>query len=92
LADDPVGGDFSVTGSAELGFPLYGESFRGVVFSDVGTVEPEFQIGTIRSSVGFGFRMLTPMLGDIALDFALPLSKSGEDETEWLSFSFGIQR
>jgi outer membrane protein insertion porin family len=92
LAEDPIGGDFSITGSAELSFPLYGESFRGVLFTDVGTVEREMQIGTIRSSAGFGFRMLTPMLGDIALDFALPLSKSGEDETEWLSFSFGIQR
>jgi outer membrane protein assembly factor BamA len=93
--DDPVGGDFSITGSAELGFPLYGDNLRGVVFSDVGTVEREFEIGTIRSSVGFGFRLILPIFGNqapIALDFALPLSKSSEDDTEWLSFSFGIQQ
>lgn len=94
LDDDPVGGDFSITGSAELGFPLYGDNLRGVIFSDVGTVEREFEIGTIRSSVGFGFRLVLPFFGQapVALDFALPLTKDGEDETEWLSFSFGIQQ
>jgi outer membrane protein insertion porin family len=90
--EDPVGGNFSLTGSAELGFPLYGDNLRGVVFTDVGTVEPEMEIGTIRSSVGFGFRFTLPILGraPVALDFALPLSKNSEDDTQWFSFSFGI--
>ena len=93
IDNDPIGGDFSLTGSAELGFPLYGENLRGVVFSDVGTVEPDFEIGTIRSSIGVGFRLQLPMFGQvpIALDFALPLSKSSQDETQWISFSLGFQ-
>ena len=93
LDDDPVGGDFSITGSAEMSFPIYGETLRGVVFTDVGTVESEVEIGTIRSSVGAGIRLVLPIFGQapVALDFALPMSKNSDDDTEWISFSFGIQ-
>ena len=92
--DDPIGGDFSLTGSAEVSFPLYGEILRGVVFSDVGTVEPDMEIGTIRSSIGTGIRLVIPAMGQIpiALDVALPVTKSSQDDTEWLSFSFGFQQ
>jgi outer membrane protein insertion porin family len=88
----PIGGDFSMTGSAEIGFPLYGDNLRGVVFCDAGTVEPEFEVGTIRSSIGFGFRLTLPIFGQapVALDFALPMTKASDDETEWFSFSLGI--
>ena len=67
---------------------------RGVVFTDVGTVETNCELGTIRSSVGTGIRVVLPMLGQIpiALDFALPVAKDSQDQTEWLSFSFGIQQ
>jgi outer membrane protein assembly factor BamA len=63
-----------------------------VLFADVGTVEPEVEIGTIRSSVGFGFRLNLPIFrgAPVALDFAVPLSKDSEDDTQWFSFSFGI--
>jgi outer membrane protein assembly factor BamA len=91
--DLPIGGDFTLTGSAELGFPLYGENLRGVVFTDVGTVEPDVEIGTIRSSVGLGFRLILPMFGrlPIAIDFAAPITKAHGDETQWISFSLGFQ-
>jgi outer membrane protein insertion porin family len=92
LAEDPIGGDFSLTGSAEVSFPITGDSLRGVVFADAGTVEREVRIGTIRSSVGFGFRVVLPVFGQapIALDFAAPLTKADEDDTQWFSFSLGI--
>jgi len=92
LAEDPIGGDFSLTGSAEIGFPLAGDNLRGVIFADAGTVEPEMAIGTIRTSVGFGFRLVLPIFGQapVALDFALPLTKDDQDDTEWFSFSLGF--
>ncbi len=90
--DDRVGGDFITTGSAEVSFPLAGEELRGVIFSDVGTVEPTVQLGTIRSSIGAGIRLTLPFLGQtpIALDFAVPLSKNSQDDTQIFSFSLGF--
>jgi outer membrane protein insertion porin family len=92
LDDDQVGGDFTLTGTAELGFPLYGETLRGVVFVDVGTVEEEFEINTLRSGVGAGVRLVLPFLGQIpvAVDFAYPLTKDDVDDTQIISFSFGF--
>ena len=92
VGEDPIGGDFSLTGTAELGFPLAGDNLRMVLFADAGTVEPEVEIGTIRTSVGFGFRLILPIFGQapVALDFALPLTKDDEDDTEWFSFSLGF--
>ena len=92
LAEDPIGGDFSLTGSAEVSFPLMGDNLRGVLFADAGTVEPEMEFGTIRTSVGFGFRLNLPIFqgAPVALDFALPMTKDDQDDTEWFSFSLGI--
>ena len=91
-SDDPVGGDFNFTGSLSLGFPLYGESVRGVVFNDFGTVESDLEFGTIRTSLGFGFRFSFEGLGNIpiALDFAWPLNERPEDDEQFFSFSLGI--
>jgi outer membrane protein insertion porin family len=92
VADDPIGGDFSLTGTAEVSFPLAGDVLRGVVFTDAGTVEPDARIGTIRTSVGAGIRLVLPIFGQtpIALDFAFPLTKSGQDDTQIISFSLGF--
>src|SRR4029453_4932743 len=38
IADEPIGGNFSLTGPAELSFPIASELLRGVVFADAGTV------------------------------------------------------
>ncbi|MFT3788873.1 MAG: POTRA domain-containing protein [Tepidisphaeraceae bacterium] len=91
-ANDPVGGKFLLTGTAELSFPLYGDNLRGVVFTDIGTVEDEFTFGTIRSSLGFGFRINLPVLGQvpIALDFAWPITRDKLDDESFLSFSLGF--
>lgn len=92
--DDRVGGDFEYTGSAEVSFPLAGESFRGVVFTDIGDVERDFSVGTIRSSIGTGIRLTLPILGQapIALDFAIPVSKDSQDDVQYISFSLGFVR
>jgi outer membrane protein insertion porin family len=90
--DDRVGGKFLLTGTAEVSFPLYSDNLRGVVFSDFGTVESDFEIGSFRSSIGVGIRLTIPALGQIpiALDFAIPLTKDSKDDTQIFSFSLGI--
>lgn len=92
IDEDPIGGDFLLTGSLELSFPLAGDVLRGVVFADAGTVERDLEIGTIRSSVGFGFRLTLPFFGQvpIALDFGFPITKDDQDDTRIFSFSLGV--
>lgn len=90
--DDPVGGDFTLTGSAALSFPIYDRTLRGVVFSDYGSVSEDYDLGTIRVSAGFGFRVNFEALGGvpIALDFAWPLNERDEDDRQVFSFSLGL--
>ncbi len=59
---------------------------------DTGTVEDGFSVSDYRASVGFGVRFHVPMLKRIpmSLDFGFPLSKSGDDDTELVSFSIGV--
>jgi outer membrane protein insertion porin family len=82
------------TASAEVSFPLVGEQLRGVVFTDIGTVEPEFELGTIRSAVGGGIRLSLPFFGQvpIALDVAFPITKDDDDDTQIFSFSLGFSQ
>jgi outer membrane protein insertion porin family len=87
---DPVGGNFSLQGTIQLNYPIYGENLRGVVFTDFGTVEEDIRVHTIRSSIGAGVRLVLPIFGSaqLALDFAIPMSKAQEDTTQFFSFSF----
>jgi outer membrane protein insertion porin family len=92
LGEDPVGGNFSMTGTVELNFPVYGENLRGVLFGDAGDVESGVRFGTIRTSVGAGVRLTLPFLGQVplAVDFGFPITKGSQDNTEVVSFSFGL--
>lgn len=92
LEDDAVGGDFALTVSGEVSYPLVGEFLRGVVFVDSGTVERDFEIKSYRVSTGAGVRLYLPFFGQapFALDFATPLVKDRLDETQIISFSFGF--
>jgi len=48
------------------------------------TVNPDFEVGKLRTSVGTGIRLTLPILGQtpIAIDLAVPLTKDGKDETQ----------
>lgn len=89
IDEDPIGGDFMAAGSVEVNFPLAGDMLRGVAFFDAGTVNRELEFGTIRTSVGFGFRLTLPFFGQvpIALDFGFPITKDDQDETRFFGFS-----
>lgn len=91
IHDDRVGGDFMLVTGAEYNFPLYGEILRGVVFSDMGTVEEEFGITGWRVSLGFGARVIVKWFGPVpmAFDFSIPLAEEDEDDTQIFQFSFG---
>jgi len=86
-----VGGDFILLTGAEYSFPLYGKTFRGVTFLDMGTVEKDFNITTWRASVGFGLRINVDFFGPIpiVLDFGFPIAKDDQDDTRIFNFSFG---
>ncbi len=90
--EDPVGGNFSLTGGVELNFPIASEVLRGVVFADAGTVESDFRFGTIRTSIGVGVRLTLPIFGQLplALDFGVPITKDRQDDTRFISFSLGF--
>jgi outer membrane protein assembly factor BamA len=90
--EDPVGGSFAASGSVELNFPIAGETLRGVVFADAGTVEDGFKVGTIRTSIGAGIRLTLPIFGQLpmAVDFGIPITKDRQDDTRLISFSLGF--
>ena len=90
--NDPIGGNFALTGSVELNVPIYTETLRGVIFSDFGDVEQQAHLGTIRSSVGAGIRLVLPFLGQapLAIDFAVPVTRGTQDESQLISFSLGF--
>ena len=91
LRDDRIGGDFLFMVNAEYSFPLVGDNLRGVVFSDMGTVEEEFEFTTWRSTIGAGIRLTVDFFGPIPMefDFAIPLSKNDDDDTQVFSFFIG---
>ena len=89
--EDAVGGDFMVFLGAEYSFPIFTRDVRGVLFLDTGTVEDNFNVTTYRASVGFGIRWIVPIFGPMPMsfDFAIPLSKDPQDDTQVFSFSLG---
>ena len=82
-------------GTAEYILPITADdNVRGVVFTDVGTVEPSASIDSFRASVGAGLRLIVPAMGPapIALDFAYPLLQEDFDEKQIFSFYVGFTR
>ncbi len=89
--DDRVGGDFMLLAGADYSFPIYGKTLRGVLFTDMGTVEKDFGINSWRVALGFGLRVYVDFFGPIPLefDFAIPLSTDPDDDEQVFSFFFG---
>ncbi len=91
--DQRIGGHFKLLAGAECSFPLFAETIRGVLFTDMGTVEEDFELTSWRASVGFGVRIfIENYFGPIPLEFnlAFPLAKDGQDDTQAFSFAIGI--
>jgi outer membrane protein insertion porin family len=85
---DPIGSDWIFLANAEVTVPLVGENFHWLAFVDSGTVET----GPYRLSVGTGIQIKVPYLfGPVPMriEFALPIRKDDNDETQTFSFSMG---
>ncbi len=94
LTDDPIGGEFLLTSTIEYSIPLYQDTLRMVLFTDMGNVAPEVGdniFDEFRAAAGFGFRIKIPVLGPrpFAFDFAIPILEEDDDDTQVFSFSFG---
>ncbi len=92
LGNDPVGGDFMFLTTLEYSVPLYQDFLRGVVFTDMGTVETDIGFDDWRVSLGVGIRVKVPFLGQapLALDFAEALISEDGDETRQISFAIEL--
>jgi outer membrane protein insertion porin family len=92
--NDQVGGNFAFTSGLELDFPIAEDILRGDVFTDQGDVESDTRFGTIRASFGAGFRLVLPFLGNqpLRVDFGIPVVRGPHDQTEIISFAFGVSR
>lgn len=91
LDETRVGGDFLLLTGAEYSFPMYADSLRGVVFTDMGTVEENFGITAWRASVGFGIRLQVDFFGPVPMEFdlAVPVSSDSDDDEQIFSFFIG---
>lgn len=92
LSDDPVGGDWMLLLGLQYEFPLVGETLRGVVFTDQGTVQEDVGLDEWRVAIGTGVRIKVPFVSQVpfALDFAIPLREQENDETTIFSFDIDL--
>lgn len=89
-----VGGILTAIGSLEYQFPwTANDKLQQVVFTDFGTVEPNYTFTTFRAAIGTGLRIYLPqqMFGPLplAFDFAYPIVKGPEDHTRLFTFFIG---
>jgi len=85
---DPIGSDWIFLANAEVTVPMVGESLSSLFFIDSGTIDT----GNYRVAIGTGVQIMLPhWFGPvpIRLEFAVPVMKSEDDETQVFSFSMG---
>jgi outer membrane protein insertion porin family len=86
--EDPIGSDWMILAGSEVSVPLGSETFAGLLFVDTGMIDT----GGFRSSVGTGIQILIPQwFGPVPMrfEFAIPITKSEQDDTQVFSFSVG---
>ncbi|MDD5070459.1 MAG: outer membrane protein assembly factor BamA [Candidatus Omnitrophica bacterium] len=93
VTDDPLGGEAMFVGNLEYTYPL-ADFLKVATFFDSGNVwekNSDFLSGSLKSSVGLGLRVKTP-IGPVSIDYGWPLDlEPGEQDKEGM-FHFNISR
>ncbi|MBM3245937.1 MAG: outer membrane protein assembly factor BamA [Candidatus Omnitrophica bacterium] len=89
---DPLGGESMLIGNAEYTYPLF-DFIKLAAFYDIGNVwakVDDFASGGLKSSIGLGLRIRTP-IGPIMLDYGIPFNKEpGEEDKSEGRFHFSM--
>ncbi|MCA8911656.1 MAG: BamA/TamA family outer membrane protein [Planctomycetes bacterium] len=92
--DIAIGGNFMVTGFAELRFPIFPGNLWAVAFIDAGELSPTmntFDGRGITVSGGVGLRLLLPILPvPFALDFGFPIINQPGNREQVISINLGF--
>jgi len=84
-SNDPIGGESSLVGNAEVVFPIYDKLIKGAVFYDIGNVWSKMEDflvgGDFKQGTGIGLRVKTP-IGPIKIDWGFPLNENHDDKRE----------
>ncbi len=91
--EDPIGGESMFVGNVEYTVPLI-EVIKLAAFFDTGNVWSklsDFASGDLKSGMGFGLRVKTP-IGPINLDYGYPLDEEPGEDSKSGKFYFSVSR
>jgi outer membrane protein insertion porin family len=86
----PTGGIMMAVGSVEYQFPWNAkDTFNQIIFTDFGTVTPNYQFNDMRISVGTGLKVSIPMMGPMPFEFdlAFPVMHAYGDKFQPFNFT-----
>lgn len=93
ITDDPLGGEAMFISNVEYTYPII-DFLKVAAFFDSGNVwryNKDFMSGSLKSSIGMGLRVKTP-IGPVSVDYGWPLdTEPGEDKKEG-RFHFSVSR
>lgn len=92
VSEDPLGGEALFVGNIEYIYPLF-DFLKLAAFYDIGNVWgklKDFGSGGLKSGVGLGIRIKTP-IGPVTVDYGIPLNKEpGEESIGSGRFHWGL--
>lgn len=88
----PTGGVMMAVGSLEYQFPWNArDTFNQIIFTDFGTVTPNYELSQMRMSIGTGLKVVMPSFSPMPFEFdlAFPVLKAPGDRVQFFNFSIG---
>lgn len=93
VTEDPIGGEALFIGNIEYTYPV-ADFLKIASFFDTGNVwqkNKDFLHGNLKSSIGLGLRVKTP-IGPISIDYGYPLDTEPGEEDKEGRFHFNVSR